>query len=313
MSTYSYTVLNDLVVAIQRRALSDLREENSYLGAFLNSSSTTFNLQAGQTLGSIQSGSLIQIDWEMMFVMDASDDVGPIQVVRGWFDSAAASHQAGAIVNVNPRFPVVDIVQAINEDIDDLSAPTNGLFQMLEVTLSFIPVVQGYDLTGLVNSDVMEIWEVRGWEYGPSNKYPILPPQAWQIQRNADPNLFPSGMSLTVSPGMGDAGLYAGRPIRVQYKAPYTTPLVNPTDNITTVTGLHQQAHDIPVLGAPARLMQSRELKRSFSEAQGEPRRAQEVAVGSSLTASKGLLMYRQQRIDAERSRLQLMYRKQMR
>lgn len=297
------TLLSDLVIAIQRRVLSDLREEINILGAALtNTTTTTVALAAGQTLGSIQAGALIQVDYEMMLVLNASSPSN-ITVVRGFYDSTAATHLANALINVNPRFPAVDIIKAINEDLDDLSAPTNGLFQMLELTTTFIPVVQGYDLTGLLNSNVMEIWEVRTWEYGPANKYPIIPPSKVKIQRNADTNTFPSGMSMTLDqPG------YAGRPLRIQYKAPYTTPLVNASDNVQTVTGLHPQAHDIPVLGAPARLMQFRELKRSFSEAQGEPRRAQEVPVGSSETASKGILAYRDQRIQAERSRLEKMY-----
>lgn len=300
------TTLNDLVLEIQRDVLSDLREENNLLGsAITDTTSTTISLASGQTLGSIQPGAVIQIDWESMFVTSASS-TSAITVVRGWFDSTPTTHSANAIVNVNPRFPAVSIIKAINADIDDLSSPANGLFQMKEVTLTFIPVVQGYDMTGLTSSDVMEIWEVRAHEYGPANKYPIISPSAWKLQRNADTSVFPSGISLTL-----DHGGFPGRPLRVQYKAPYSTPLVNQGDDVEGVTGLHSQAHDIPVLGAPARLMQFRELKRSFSEAQGEPRRAQEVPVGASLTASKGILEYRQQRIMAERARLKAMYPRQ--
>ena len=303
------TTLSDLVIAVQRRALSDLREENSYLGAAItDTTTTTFSLATGQSLGNIQSGAVIQIDWEAMFVMSATAPSGPIQVVRGWFDSTPATHAANAVINVNPRFPAVDIIKAINEDIDDLSAPSNGLFQMKEITTTFIPVQQGYDLTGLSNANVMEVWEVRAHEYGPANKYPIIPPSEWKLQRNADTAVFPSGMALTL-----DQGGFPGRPLRIQYKAPYTTPLVNATDDVLSVTGLHPQAHDIPVLGAPARLMLFRELKRSFSEAQGEPRRAQEVPVGASETAAKGLQMLRAQRIDAERARLRAMYPRQNR
>ena len=303
------TTLNDLVISVQRRALSDLREENSYLGAAISdTTSTSFSLASGQTLGSIQPGAVVQIDWECMFVMSVTPPTGPINVVRGWFDSTPATHATNAIVNVNPRFPAVDIIKAINEDIDDLSAPTNGLFQMLELTTTFIPVQQGYDMVGVTAANVLEVWEVRAHEYGPANKYPIIPPGDWKLQRNADTAVFPSGLALTL-----DRGGFAGRPLRIQYKAPFTTPLVNKTDDVLSVTGLHTQAHDIPVLGAPARLMQFRELKRSFSEAQGEPRRAQEVPVGASLTASKGLLLMREQRIAAERSRLHSMYPRQNR
>lgn len=300
------TTLADMVITIQRRALSDLREEMNTLGAAITDTVTsTISLAAGQTLGSIQPGGYIQIDYEYMLVLSAQSPTA-IGVARGFSDSIATTHAANTVINVNPRFPAVDIVRAINEDLDDLSAPTNGLFQMLEFSTTFIPVRQGYDLTGLTNDNVLEIWEVRAHEYGPTEKWPIIPPRMWKIQRNASTSTFPSSMSLAL-----DQGGYPGREIRVQYKAPYTVPLVNPTDDVQAVTGLHAQAHDIPVLGAPARLMQFRELKRSFTEAQGEPRRAQEVPVGSSLTASKGLMAFRQQRIADERSRLNKMYVRQ--
>lgn len=297
------TTLGDLVQTIQRRVLSDLREELNELGTGINSTTNTISLAAGQSLGSIaNTGTTLQIDYELMYVISAPS-AGAIQVIRGFSDSVAATHSTNAIVNVNPRFPAVDIIRAINEDIDDLSAPTNGLYQMLELTVTFIPVQQGYDLTGLTNEAVLDLWEVRAWEYGPTNKFPVIPPNMYKLQRNADPSVFPSGMALVL-----DQGGYPGRPLRIQYKSPYSTPLALATDDVQDVTGLHPQAHDIPILGAPARLMQFRELKRSFSEAQGEPRRAQEVPVGASLTASKGLMQYRDMRIGGERERLNKMY-----
>jgi hypothetical protein len=299
------TLLSDLVIKAQRRFLSGLREEMNQLGAALtDTTGTAVNLAAGMTLGNIQPGAVIQVDYELMLVLAAPSEAA-ITVVRGYFDSTAATHLANAVMVVNPRFPAVDIISALNEDIDDLSAPTNGLFQMQEVTLTYNPVVVGYDLTGLTDAKVLEVWEVRVHEYGPSQKYPVIPPSMWKVERKADTAVFPSGLSLKL-----DEGGFPGRPIRVQYKAPFTTPLVNPTDDVLAVTGLHTQAHDIPVLGAMVRLMSSREFKRTFSESQGEPRRAQEVPVGSSLTGLKGVMVLRADRIEAERTRLEKMYRR---
>ncbi len=301
------STLNDLVQAIQRRGLSDLREETNQLGVAISTApakltADTITLAPGNTLGNIITGAIIQIDYELMFVTGIG--IAPnVPVLRGYQNSTPATHVNGSLITVNPRFPAVDIIEAINEDIDDLSAPTNGLFRMLEITLTFIPVVQGYDLSPLTDADVLEVWELRSWEYGPANKFPPAAPNMYRLQRHADTSIFPSGMSLAL-----DESQFPGRPMRLQYKAPYATPLVNPTDDVYTVTGLQYQAQDIPILGALGRLMQFRELKRSFSEAQGEPRRAQEVPVGGSLTASKGLMGLREERIKAEAARLNKMY-----
>lgn len=306
--------LNDLVTNVQRWVLSDLREEMNQLGAAISTTppagtADTISLASGNTLGNIITGAVIQIDYEQMFVTGVGSTAS-VPVIRGYNQSPVTTHANAALISVNTRFPATDIIQALSDDIDDLSSPVNGMFQMLETTLTFIPVVQGYDLSPLTDASIIEVWELRSWEYGPANKFPPASPNQYRLQRNADKTIFPSGLSLAV-----DAPQYPGRPMRLQYKAPYnpvtglaTTPAAAAAVNVLTATGLQHQAQDIPVLGAAGRLMQFRELKRSFSESQGEPRRAQEVPVGSSLTASKGIMAMRDMRIKAEAARLEKMY-----
>jgi len=302
------TTLNDLLQETRRRALSDMREEINLLAANMGSGDTTFSLASGQQLNSIQPGALVEIDQELILILGVAG-TSVTSCVRGWYDSTATTHSANAVITVNPRFPQVDVIKAINEDIDDLSAPTNGLFQAKECTLSYNPVIVGYDMTdvntniAVPSANLIDLIEVRIHDYGPFQRWPLIPLSKVKIQRQADTTVFPSGIALQFY-----AGGYPGRPIRVQYKSPYTTPLVNTTDDVQAVTGLHTQAHDIPVLGATYRLMQFRELKRSFTEAQPEARRAEEVPVGSSLTSMKGIMAHRKDRIDAERTRLKQMY-----
>jgi hypothetical protein len=304
------TVLNDLVTEVQRRVMSSMREETDELGTAVGATDTSLALASGQTLGSINPGGILQVDYELMLVNGAPATTA-VPVQRGYLGSTATSHKAGSVLTVNPRFPAVDIVKAINEDIDDLSAPTNGLYQAQEVTLTYNPVIVGYDFTD-VNSGVpvdatgfIDLLEVRVHDYGPAQRWPSIPLSRCRVQKQADMSVFPSGMALEFT-----GGGYAGRPIRVQYMAAFTTPLVNPSDDVLGVTGLHTQAHDIPTLGATYRLMQFREIPRSFMEAQPQARKAQEVPVGSSLTAMKGVMQHRLDRIAAERTRLNRMYQR---
>jgi hypothetical protein len=298
-----------MVAEIRSRALSGFRDEQipGGLGADMDSLTQTLPLPPGATRMSVELGARLQVDYETMEVL-AIPGPTAVTVIRGVANSAAAHHYAGAQVWINPHFPVADIVSAINEDIDDLCAPGNGLYQTQVIVFTYNPAITGYDLPGLVNEDVGEIIEVRTWDYGSQQQWPLIPPSKYKLERNASPAVFPSGLSLKLY-----HGAYPGRPVRVQYKAPYTTPLVNPGDDVLATTGLQAHAHDIPVLGAAYRLMMFRELKRSFSEAQGEPRRAAEVPVGSSLTALKGIQELRRDRIASERERLNRMYKRQRR
>jgi hypothetical protein len=290
-----------------------MREEVDTLGASVMAGTTSLSLSAGQTLGSIAPGAILQVDWECFFVT-AAPTASSISVIPGYYNTTEAGHNAGAILTVNPRFPYQDMVNAINEDIDSLSAPTNGLYQVLEVTVACNPVLVGYDLTDIntglsvSSSNLLEVFQVRTHDFGPAQRWPAFPFRSYKLDRVADTTVFPSGMALFL---YDQSNYYPGQPIRIAYKAPFTTPLVNPSDNVLSVTGLQQEAHDIPVLGAACRLMEFREFKRSFTEDQPQPRTATEVPVGSSLEAMKSVAAHRELRIAEERSRINMMYAQQ--
>lgn len=296
--------LADMVNELTMRAFSSMREETNQLGQTVGPNSQFLSLAPGRQLGSIQANTILGVDWELFLVSSVSGSNG-VNVIPGWFGSTSTGHSAGALITVNPRFPAVDVVRAINQDIDDLSSPANGLFAELEVTLTYNPVLTGYDMTDVdtglaVGKDLIRILAVRGQDFGPEQRWPLIPNRRVKLERNASLFNFPSGLSLKLyQPG------YPGQPIRVSYAAPYTTPLVNPTDDVEAVTGLQETANDIPVMGAAIRLMEWREFKRTFSEDQPQTRTATEIPVGSSLEAIKQLLISKQRRIDAERQRLQ--------
>ena len=54
--------------------------------------------------------------------------------------------------------------------------------------------------------------------------------------------------------------------------------------------------------------MAGREIKRNFTESQGDTRRAGEVAPGAVMQSSRNLQILRQQRITAESARLDALY-----
>ena len=299
------TLLVDMVTELQQRVLSSMREETNQLGVSIPENASSISLGPGRQLGSIQANSLLQIDWELFFVLGAQS-ASSIAVIPGYYGSTSTGHAAGALINVNPRFPAVDIVRAINQDISDLSAPTNGLYQPKELTLIYNPVMVGYDmtdaLTGVAATDeqFIDFLAISCQEFGPERRWPMIPRSKVRLERNANKVVFPSGLSVKIY-----YSAYPGQQIRISYKARFDGPLVNPTDDVEGVTGLHKDAHDIPPLGAMCRLMEVREFKRTFTEDQPQPRTATEVPVGASLTAMRQVLAHRQERIDAERIALQ--------
>ena len=172
-------MLADLVTQLNQRVLSSMREETNQLGGERAAPTPSCcPWPRAATVGSIQANSVLQVDWECFFVTSAA---GPPTSTSSPATSARCrpAHSANALITVNPRFPAVDIVRAINQDIDDLSTPTNGLFQALEVTLIYNPVLVGYDMTDAVTgryacspSQFMDLLAVRGQDLGPERAGP---------------------------------------------------------------------------------------------------------------------------------------------
>ena len=76
------------------------------------------------------------------------------------------------------------------------------------------------------------------------------------------------------------------------------------TDLSTTL--LQPSAYDLPPLGAAINLMAGREIKRNFTDDQGDVRRAVEVPAGAVAASANGLKQKRQLRINTEKARLKI-------
>jgi hypothetical protein len=209
------------------------------------------------------------------------------------------AHADDTLVYVNPRWSNFTILRAINEELASYSSPAHGLFRMRTVPdITFNAARFAYDLTSV--TDVIDIYDVRYEALGSTREWPRV--RNWMLARNQDTTDFPSGFALTLvdSPD-------PGRTMRIQYKAPFGT-LTTLADDVQTQTGLPATANDIPPLGAAARLVAAREVKRAFTESQPEPRSAEAVPPGANRNAAAGLLALRNQRLMEESDRLRAAY-----
>lgn len=286
------TTALDLVEETRRQLNSGSRPEMNRLTDTINE--TALSLDVDFDLGGIAEGAMLAIDLELIYVWQAAGSTATIQ--RGMLGTTPAAHTSGAIVYVNPRWSTFTIFTALNEELASLSAPTNGLYQIKTVDLTYDASRQGYDLTSV--TDLIDVYDVRVDVPGPGRNWPRT---SWVVARDQATSDFPSGLALQVV-----GGAYPGRTIRVQYKAPFD-PFTVLTDDLTT-TGLPATAADIPPIGALARLVAPREVKRSFTDTQPEARAAVEVPPGTSRSTAAGLLSLRQLRIREEAGRLNSQY-----
>jgi len=253
---------------------------------------------AGTILPSLRPETVISIDLELLYVQAVSGTT--VTVVPGYLGSTEANHASNAMVYLNPRFSAFDIMTAINDDLNDLCSPENGLYTVASVEVPYNPATVGYDLTGVTG--LIGVLSIQQQQPYPIGYWVPIPRKKWTLTANADTTAFPSGYALRLN-----TGGYPGMPLRVTYKQQFQ-PFVNLTDDATTVAGLSNTMYDLPPLGAMVALVAPREIKRNQIDAAPDSRRATEVPPGSVMNSVAQVLALRARRINAEASRLTQLY-----
>jgi hypothetical protein len=287
------TLASDLVEATRSHLDSGSRPEMNRLTTALNTS--TASVVCDFALGSIVAGAFIAIDLELMYVWSSTGSTATVQRAMG--GTVAATHTSGAIIYVNPRWSAFTILRAINAELASYSSPRWGLFQMKTVDLTFSPATYGYDLTSV--TDLIDVYELR-WKGYSTGDWPLI--RRWSLTRNMATTEFASGLALLLDEGAGP-----GKVIRVRYKAPFAELTALSTD-VQTTAGFPATANDIPPLGAAARLVAPREVKRAATDSQPESRTAAEVPPGANRSAAGTLLQIRDARLHEEAARLNQRY-----
>lgn len=285
------TTTADLLAAARRWLQSSGRPEYNRLTAQINASVTSAAFDFA--LGSIAERAVLGIDLEEVLVWSVSSPNATIQ--RGWNGSTGAIHALGSVVEVNPLFSQWRILNEINAEMTALSSPANGLYRVKTKTIT-ATAASSYDLA----ADAVSVLYAQWNDYGASQDWPRL--RRFDLLSNQDTSVFASGVGLQ---------LYTppppGRTIRVTYAAAFGT-LAALTDDVVATAGLPATAVDIPAIGAAARLLSSRESRRSQIDASPEARQGADVPPGTARSAASQLFALRDRRITEEASRLTASY-----
>lgn len=286
------TTAGNLVDRAVQQLLAGTVEERNKLASSVSSSDTTLTLS--YALGSLRENTVFEIESELMYVWEANTTSKTVTVERGFGGTTAASHSAGAIATVNPRFPRHQVLTALNSELSDLSSPMNGLFQMKTVDVSY----NGSDrMVNLPNvTSMIDLFDVR-FRYL-TDDWPVI--RAVRLMRDMPTADFASGFALAF-----DQNLMSGD-YRVFYKDAYGAFSTEATTCASVGAGSNLE--DLLVLGAQIRVMAGREVKRNFIESQGDTRRSEEVPAGSITNSINNLLRLRRDRIQAEAARLARQY-----
>lgn len=286
----------DLIEETRREINAGAIGERNVLATSVTTTSSTLTMV--YPLGSIGRGTRLSIELEDFYVWSFTNLTLTADGAQN--GSVFATHAAGTQVFVNPKFSNWDIFKALNVEINALSAPETGLFNVETVELTYNPSINGYDLTGFTvpASKIIDIMEVRYSVPGVSREYPLS--YNWELVRDMSDE-FPSGAAIFVR----DA--YPHRTVLVKAKTGFSSMTQDIWSDIS-VTRVDPLWYDILSVGAAWRLTSALEMRRNDITNQGDTRRADEVPPGALLGASREIGRVRQQRINEEVSRLREKY-----
>lgn len=269
------------IQAVRRVLLGAYRPVFNTLSGAINSSVTTLTL--GQTVRGVGPGTYLGIDDEIVYVWSLAGQVATVQ--REMLGTTGAAHSDGALIEVDPRFPTPLIREEMKAEIaswpraiftidtDDLS------FGAGDTMIAFAP-------TGLI--DVLRV-----------NRQPVdttddrYPDVGFDYKRSL-------GRLFIDSTGSANQSFT----ITVTYSKKFTTSTFTDATDLQATVGLTEPLEDALKYGACWRLLVGREVKRTFNEAQGDPRLSEEVPPGHANSVADAFLKIRNQRLTDEARRL---------
>lgn len=286
------TTAGNLVDRVIQQTLAGTVEERNKIASSIDASTTTVVTTYG--LGSLREQTVFELGSELLYIWDSNTSTKTLTVERGFGGTTAASHSSGDTITVSPKFPRKMVLDALNDELADLSSPMNGLFQMKTVDLSYNGTDRMINLAGVTT--MIDVYDVR-WRYS-DDDYPVV--RRYRLMRDMPTADFSTGLALAFDDVLKSSS------VRVIYKDAYTA-FASEASTLSS-TGASDNLADLLVLGAQIRLLAGREVKRNFIESQGDTRRADEVPAGAMNASVTNLLRLRRDRIQAEAARLNRQY-----
>lgn len=277
--------------------MSGRNEERNTLAAPYTAGSGVLSF-AG-SLGGIVANVRIGIGLNTFYVRSVTQAGLTASVIGGQDGTTDVDAASGDLVRVGPRFTDADIMAALQAEVSDLSAPDNGLWRTVTEDFAYTTSTRAYPFVSATGATLIDVYEVRiRTSTAADPTWFLVPKVAWRVDRTGSVAGAPT-IQLAYPPCSGDL-------MRVVYRATFAD--FTAMADLQAATGLPATAWDIPPLGAAMRLMVPREVKRNFTENQGDTRRAVEVEAGNIAQSMRPIAALRQQRIQAEAARLTAMY-----
>lgn len=229
----------------------------------------------------ISEGSYLACEDELMYVWVWEADAKRATVQRGMLGSVAAAHNVGAIIEVDPRFFRFAIREEIGREI------RSWYPRLFRVATTEFPVATSSRTVDTSAHEILHLLRVvRAPLSGNGGSYPAV---RYRWERGID--------RLTLEQWT------EGTTLSATYATTFDTSSLADAVDLVTDVGLSEDMLDILPYGVAWRLLSSREIGRTETDAQAEPRDSAEVPPGHIIQTARALKTQRDERV-AEAARL---------
>lgn len=283
---------------IRRQLGSGHRQEIFQLQAAL--SAVTPSVVATAPLpASVRAGSLLVVESELMRVTSVAPTTNTATVVRGYLGSEAATHAVTELVDINPRFSMLDITDAMQSEID---AWVPHIYNVISATFTVATSARTLELPAAWSSLLGIIDVMQSDASGDITSWPKVAVKLIR-GRSADFTGAPtSGVLLRFVEPIRTGEVY------VVAAMPFDTTLLTTTADLVTDVGLGLTQLDVLELGVKRRLLLQGDNGRTARQPQDEARRAEETPLGSLMSIHQLQLALYTRRRSEEAARLQRLY-----
>ena len=279
-----------LIPAIEQYLYGNQRTQLNRLNGAITTTATTMTM--GFTAEGVRGGAYVELEDELVYVWSVSGLVATIQ--RAMLGTTAASHADLTLARVEPRFLRAQMNTEIANEIR--SWPSN-IYARYAGDLAIGASVNAIDVAGLSAVPGAHLLRV---QLSPTD----TTDERWsrfdnvRLERRQQTATFASGYALVVPGDIGKAVT-----LRVVCRAPFIVgSLASGTDFGSL--GLTNDLVDIIPWGVAARMVLTRDIARSDSNAQGRSRPAEEVRPGDAANVARMLLTERDRLLTEASNRL---------
>ena len=267
----------------------------------------------------LDKGTIIEINQELMICTDLNAVTNTITVKRGMKGTTAAAHTAGDIIKISPPFPRKVVFDAVKDQINNLF-PT-----LFAVETQSVAASTGYTLLGSFDnpgtnnylvSILSAISQYTDFATGSDSTGTVFLPVTSSLVELPNPFTYTDsdGVSRTITYSTGPSVVHAiqfqsiaqGHTVHVTFKKKFIEPTAE-SDTLATI-GLEAEYEPIIMAGVAAQLLAGKDIPSATTDYISDQLSVANFPVGSANSVRNSLLQYQQLLVNQARKYLRAKY-----